>query len=133
MADDIAPGIYKGTKHPVVLDLHRRFGEGAFVFQPTVDDVPTLWVQAGQVRDILTFLKTGVERPYRMLYDITGIDERLRKHREGQPPSDWTVVYHLLSIDRNSDVRLKVALTGEKPELPSCVSIFANANWYERE
>ena len=133
MADDIAPGIYKGTKHPVVLDLHRRFGEGAFVFQPTVDDLPTLWVQAGQILDVLKFLKTGVERPYRMLYDITGIDERVRKHREGQPGADWTVVYHLLSLGRNSDVRLKVALSGDKPELPSAVGIFANANWYERE
>ena len=50
-----------------------------------------------------------------MLCDLTAIDERERRHREGQPPSDFTVVYHLLSLERNADVRLKVALQGEKP------------------
>ncbi len=29
----------------------------------------------------------------RMLYDLTAIDERGRTHRDGQPPSDFTVVY----------------------------------------
>jgi NADH-quinone oxidoreductase subunit C/D len=68
-----------------------------------------------------------------MLYDLTAVDERLRKNRQGLPSADFTVVYHLLSIDRNSDVRLKVALMGDNPSLPSIVSIYANANWYERE
>ena len=61
-------------------------------------------------RDILRYLKLEAERPYRMLYDLTAIDERMRVHREGQPASDFTVVYHLLSFDRNADIRLKVAL-----------------------
>lgn len=38
-----------------------------------------------------------------MLFDLTVIDERLRQHREGQPPSDFTIVYHLLSFERNAD------------------------------
>ena len=48
-----------------------------------------------------------------MLYDLTAIDERMRTHREGQPASDFTVVYHLLSFERNEDVRLKVAACGD--------------------
>ena len=40
-----------------------------------------------------------------MLYDLTAIDERVRTHRDGQPASDFTVVYHLLSFERNEDVR----------------------------
>jgi len=68
-----------------------------------------------------------------MLYDLTAIDERSRGHRIGQPPSDFTVVYHLLSFGRNKDIRVKVPLVGERPGIPSIVSIWPSANWYERE
>src|SRR5262245_14421805 len=68
-----------------------------------------------------------------MLFDLTAVDERLRKHREGMPPSDFTLVYQLLSIERNADLRLKVALLGDHPSFKTIVPIFANANWYERE
>ncbi len=52
-----------------------------------------------------------------MLLDITAIDERSRTHREGQPPADFSVVYHLVSLDKNQDVRVKVALHGEHPSI----------------
>lgn len=119
--------------HSVIEELQNSFGQGEFIIQPAADDIPTLWVSKNRIVDVLKHLKTGVERPYSMLYDITAIDERERKHREGQPKSDFTVVYHLLSFERNSDVRLKAALTGEYPSLPSSTKIWSNANWYERE
>ena len=68
-----------------------------------------------------------------MLYDLTAIDERMRTHRDGQPPSDFTVVYHLLSFDRNEYVRIKVALAETRLSLPSIADIWPAANWYERE
>ncbi|MCC2657126.1 MAG: nuoCD1 [Panacagrimonas sp.] len=139
MAADDAPQA-KGLQHEIVREVYRRFGESGFLFQATVDGMPTLWVEAGRILDVLRFLKNEVARPYRMLFDLTALDERVRKHRDGQPASDFTVVYHLLSIDRcnakelgGGDIRLKVALTGDKHECPSCISVFKNANWYERE
>ncbi len=68
-----------------------------------------------------------------MLYDLTAIDERSRSNRNGQPDSDFSVVYHLLSFRRNEDVRLKVALKDEYPSLPSITNIWPSANWFERE
>jgi NADH-quinone oxidoreductase subunit C/D len=68
-----------------------------------------------------------------MLYDLCGIDERKRIHRQGQPAGDFTVVYHLTSLERNQDIRLKVALTGEYPTITSITDIWTCANWYERE
>jgi NADH-quinone oxidoreductase subunit C/D len=132
MADDLRKGAPLAVPE-VVRELYARFGESSFTTQSTVDAVPTLWVGADRILEVLRYLKTGVSRPYKMLYDLTAIDERMRKHRAGMPPSDFTVVYHLLSIDRNSDVRLKVALLGDKPSLPTCVGVYINANWYERE
>ena len=68
-----------------------------------------------------------------MLYSITAIDERMRKHRDGQPKSDFTLVYHLFSYDRIQYIRIKVALIGDYPSIPSVTDIWKNANWYERE
>jgi NADH-quinone oxidoreductase subunit C/D len=114
-------------------DLSARFGEADLITQATADGIPTIWAPPGRVRDVLRFAKTEVPEPYRMLYDLSAIDERRRSNRQGQPISDFTVVYHLISFDRNSDLRLKVALTGDYPSLPSVSDIFPNANWYERE
>src|SRR5262245_35641545 len=86
-----------------------RFGSAAVV-RPTCDRIPTLWVNREQRHALLRHLKHDVDRPYKMLYDLTVIDERMRTHRDGQPPSDFTVVYHLLSFDRNEHVRIKVPL-----------------------
>ena len=144
MADDApappAPATAPGTPLPeVVRELYARFGENAFYLQPTRDGVPTLWTAKERLTEVLAFLKGGVPQPYKMLLDLHGVDERLRRHREGLPPADFTVFYHLLSIDRDirtrggGDVRIKVALTGDAPSMPSIVKLWPNANWYERE
>ncbi|SHG43517.1 NADH-quinone oxidoreductase subunit C/D [Hydrocarboniphaga daqingensis] len=121
------------TLPEVVRDLFARFGDNTFTLQTTVDGMPTLWLPADRLHEVLRFLKNEIARPFKMLYDLTAVDERLRKHRAGLPPADFTVVYQLLSIERNADIRLKVALIGEFPSLKSIVPIYANANWYERE
>ena len=113
--------------------LTERFGDAAIGTQETCDGVPTLWISKEKVCDVLRFLKSEVESPYRMLYDLTAIDERTRTHRNGCPDSDFTVVYHLLSFDRNHDIRIKVPLNGEFPSLPTITDIWSAANWYERE
>ena len=76
----------------VLDELFEKFGEQTFVVQATHDSVPTVWLDADHLHDVLRFLKPD----YSMLYDLFGIDERLRTQRQGQPDSDFTVVYHLL-------------------------------------
>jgi NADH-quinone oxidoreductase subunit C/D len=117
----------------ILTELQTRFGPAAILPQATADGLSTFWIGRDLLRDVLKFLKTEVPQPYRMLYDLTAIDERHRRSRAGQPPSDFTAVYHLLSMDRNADVRLKVALAGERPTLPTITDLWPSANWYERE
>ena len=117
----------------IVQELQGAFGEAIVAQQPTRDGMPTLWILAARVRDVLRYLKTEVAQPYRLLYDLTAIDERVRQNRQGQPASDFTVVYHLLSFERNGDLRLKIALQGEYPTMHTITDIWPAANWYERE
>jgi len=131
MADDV-PVTSPGAKHAVVRELYERFGQETFVFQSTLDDVPTLWVPREKLIEVLGYLRQA-PKPYVMLLDLSAVDERLRVNRPGLPPSDFTVFYHLLSIDRNSDIRLKVALSADSLWVPTAIGIWPNANWYERE
>jgi NADH-quinone oxidoreductase subunit C/D len=120
--------------HPSIIeDLKKSFGDAILAVQPTKDNIPTVWVARERFRDVLRRLKTVVTHPYRMLYDLTAIDERVRTSRQGQPGSDITINYHLLSFDRNEDIRVKVPLAGASLSLPSITDIWPSANWYERE
>ena len=112
--------------------LEQAPGVPEFRSQPTADAVPTLWVDADQLRAMLRYLKHDIERPYGMLYDLTAIDERLRQHREDQPASECTLVYQLLSFERDEMIRIKVALNGDW-RAPTITDLWPNANWYERE
>jgi NADH-quinone oxidoreductase subunit C/D len=113
-------------------EINGRFAS-SLVFQDTLDRIPTFWVERDRAPALLRFLKEGLHLPYKMLYDLSAIDERMRMHRQGQPPSDFTVVYHLFSFDRNEYVRVKVALSEGRLSLPSITNIWPAADWYERE
>lgn len=121
------------TQGTVVDELRTRFGQDRFSVQPTRDGIPTLWTSKDTVHELLRFLKHEIARPYKMLYDLTAIDERVRQMRQDQPPSEFTVVYHLLSFERNEDIRLKVSLTGSASSLRTLTDLWPAADWYERE
>ncbi len=116
----------------VIDELKERFGAAAVTAQETKDGVPTVWVEKARAHEVLSYLKASSGRRFRMLYDLTAIDERVRSHRDGQPESDFTVVYHLLSYDHNEDVRVKTGLA-EGASIKSITGIWPAANWYERE
>lgn len=101
--------------------------------QPSADGMPSLWVDKAHLKELLKVCKHDLKAGFAMLYDLTAIDERVRAHREGQPASDFTMVYQLLSFERNAFIRIKVALLGEMPSVDSVCSLWKNANWYERE
>jgi NADH-quinone oxidoreductase subunit C/D len=113
-------------------ELQQELGPGATP-QATCDRIPTFWLRASEIHEAVRQLRLVLPQPFKMLYDLTAIDERGRRHRNGQPTSDFTVVYHFFSYERNAYVRLKVPLSGDKPALPSIADICPAANWYERE
>jgi NADH-quinone oxidoreductase subunit C/D len=123
---------YRADDQDVVAELSARFGAETFIEQPTRTGMPVLWVQREKLIDVLSFLRQ-VSKPYVMLYDLSAVDERLRTKRRGLPGADFSVFYHLMSLERNSDVMIKVSLMEGDLNLPTVTRIWPNANWYERE
>jgi NADH-quinone oxidoreductase subunit C/D len=99
----------------------------------TLDGIETIWSSREQVHEKLGYFKNGIDRPYRMLYDLTAIDERERVNRQGQPSADFTVVYHLYSLERNQYIRVKTPLSDGPLSLDTITDLWPAANWYERE
>src|SRR5438034_1594798 len=128
-----APADDSSGRRDIISELQEKFGREAVAPQATADQIPTVWTPATKAHEVLAHLKSGVEQPYRVLYDATAIDERERINRQGQPASDFTVVYHLLSYERNESVRVKAALEDSHLSIPTVTDLWPAANWYERE
>lgn len=112
-------------------DISRIGSEIAGVAEPSRDGIRTLSVPPHEIHGALRHLKNEIGRPFKMLYDLSAIDERQRANKSGT--ADFTVVYHLFSFDRNEFLRLKVPLAGDRPRIRTVTDIWPAANWYERE
>ncbi|MCY4270299.1 MAG: NADH-quinone oxidoreductase subunit C/D [Gammaproteobacteria bacterium] len=116
--------------------LAAKFAGRLLAEQFTCDEIPTAWVGRADVVELLRELRdgTGTGAPrFEMLFDLTAIDERMRGNRQGQPPSQFTVVYHLMSFSGNCDFRVKVPLMDADLSIPTVTGLWPAANWYERE
>ena len=80
----------------------------------------------------MRYLKNDAPARFELMFDLSAIDERARQNRDGQPASEFTVFYHLMSLSSDDDVRIKVALA-DGESVDSIESIYPVANWYERE
>ncbi len=121
-------------KNSLISELRSAFSDQIFAYeQPVMDSVTTLWTEKKNIIPVLRYLKNDITLPFKMLYDLTAIDERTRVRRNGQPDSDFTIVYHLTSFERNEDIRIKVPLKDSDLNISSITSVWESANWYERE
>jgi len=117
----------------VLAELRARFPGVALTEQPTADGIPTGWVAADEAKPMLAYLKNEASLPFASLYDLGAVDERSRTHRDGLPAAGFSVFYHLVSYARNADLRLKVALPAERPQVQTITDLWPAADWYERE
>jgi len=149
------------TLEPLPQRLKKRF-TNAMAIIDAYDEI-TLEVPAQDVCKVCLALRDENDFAFDELIDLCGVDylahgdvewETIQStgsgfsrgvHRmlDGTPPPDKTganatnrrfaVVYHLLSINNNERLRLKVFLPNDAPVLDSVVEIWACANWFERE
>lgn len=122
-------------------------------------DMPVLELSIDQLLPVCTQLKNNPDFAFSTLLDVCGVDYleygvtewRTRettgtgfsRGAEEKPEkqaqnSTWkkpryAVVYHLLSLQHNQRLRIKVFLEPASLKIPSVVSIWPSADWYERE
>lgn len=98
------------------------------------DDVLKVEIKLGELIAIvrrpaivkaLTFLRDDTNCRFEQVMDITAVDYPEREER-------FEVVYNLLSLKHNQRIRVKVT-TDEDTPVPSVVSVYNAANWFERE
>lgn len=85
----------------------------------------TIEVRRAEIQTIMAFLRDDPICKFNLLIDLAGVDHPSRERR-------FDVVYHLLSMAHNARIRIKCTTDEETPVM-SMVSIFPNADWYERE
>ncbi len=87
----------------------------------------TIVLTTEQLVAVCAYLQKNLQ--YTFLSTITAVDWDERVPR-------YDVVYHLLSIPNRSELRLKVSVgkrREEHPSVPTVISVWPGANWYERE
>ena len=83
----------------------------------------TIEVAAADILNVMAHLRDGAD--FKILVDLCGNDWPQRAKR-------FDVVYHLLSLTRNARVRVKAQI-GEGESIPSIISLYPAAGWFERE
>ncbi|CUJ21636.1 NADH-quinone oxidoreductase subunit C [Cognatishimia activa] len=82
-------------------------------------------VAPNNILSFIDFLKTSPTCKFTTLIDITAVDYPDR-------PKRFDVVYHLLSMEQNQRIRLRVSIR-EDEMVPSVTPVHPGANWFERE
>ena len=88
-------------------------------------DELTVSVKADKIVEVLTALRDDTATRFVQLVDLCGVDYPGRAKR-------FDVVYHLLSPFKNTRIRIK-AQVEETGAIPSVISVFPVADWFERE
>jgi len=85
----------------------------------------TLLAERDHIVPLLRFLRDDQQCNFETFIDVCGVDYPERSER-------FEVVYHLLSMRMNHRIRVRIR-TDEETAVPSVVSLWPVANWFERE
>lgn len=110
-------------QNPVAAAVAGRFGDSVTGGKIDVGEL-TLIVDAARIVEICQFLKQTEK--FVRLSSLTAVDWFPREPR-------FEVVYHLQSVERNLNLRVKAQLPGDKPEIDSVYYVWRGSDWYERE
>lgn len=106
---------YIQSKHPQVIQTsHQNYGD------------ETVFIKRDDIYNFLKFLKTNSDYPFNVLLDVCGVDYM------GETPR-FEVVYHLYSLSTKKRLRVRVKLDENDLKIPSVMSLWETADWYERE
>lgn len=105
-----------GTVHKLVPNWLVGWKEG---------DYQTYIIKQSALISFIYFCKNHIGLQYKYYIDCTALDYPSKRKR-------FVLVYHLRSIVYKTCIRVKI-MVDEWTEVPSLISIYPAANWYERE
>ena len=112
--------------------LRSAIGDGAPEASVVGAEV-TVVVDSQQWSSIAKMLRDAPEFRFDTLVDVCGVDYLGYANREREG-GRYAVVYHLLSVELNQRLRVRVFCGDEAlPQIDSVISIWPSANWFERE
>ncbi len=86
----------------------------------------SVYIERSEIREAAVLLKDDPDLRFDFLSDLTCVDWYPNEPR-------FEVIYHLLSMQQKERVRLKVRLAGDDALVESLTSVWAGANFFERE
>lgn len=89
--------------------------------------MPEIRIARGRVSDICKLLKLDSELSFSLFLSVTATDWM------DQRDERFEVVYHLLSLKNTMRIRIKVSVPESDPSVDSVTSIWAGADFMERE
>jgi len=124
-ADGAGTTVANLPEHASVIALEARFGKAIQRHLVCAGDEHVVYVDEARSKEILGWLKDDPEQHYNHLADVTAVD-----YGSGRP---LEVVYQLWSIPHRRALRLKCELPLSGLSIDSVTSLWAGANWLERE
>ncbi|MFP6663355.1 MAG: NADH-quinone oxidoreductase subunit C [Deltaproteobacteria bacterium] len=129
MADDAenqetaAEDVAAESVHPLFARLGEKFPEGILATADYRGDLCAT-IERKALVAIMTFLRD--QEGFEMLLDVTAVDYLGRAPR-------FEIVYHLVSLEEATRVRVKVPLEEADVKIPSLTKLWTGADWLERE
>jgi NADH-quinone oxidoreductase subunit C len=118
----------KTEGHPDLERLENAFGSEV-VDTEVFRGLPQASIRPARIREILTFLKSDDGGGFTMLADLTCADYLHLDARDAR----FGLIFNLLNPRRPARLLLRALVPEDAPEVDSVVSVFAGANWLERE
>ncbi|HCS13085.1 MAG: NADH-quinone oxidoreductase subunit C [Zetaproteobacteria bacterium CG06_land_8_20_14_3_00_59_53] len=118
----------KQQAFPAYMDaLQKKFGKQVLSVSMGID-MPVVVLGYPCIVEVCHFLK---QQGFEQMVDLCGVDMS-EYPGHGAKDKRFQVVYHLLSVQNNCRVRLKVPVN-ERELVGSVVEVWPTANWFERE
>jgi len=87
----------------------------------------TIEFNKNKIVELLSYLYHHNQLQMQFLTDVCGI------HYPDNAGKELGVIYHLHSLQNNLRLRIKCFMPNDAPEIDTVSSVFASANWQERE
>lgn len=95
-------------------------------FRPEIGavlDEVVVTIQPGQIVDVGRKVRDDPETACDFLWCLSVVDYEDR----------FEVIYHIRSLEKNHHFVVKTSVPYDEPHLPSLISVWPGADWYERE